>query len=33
MKRGAFMENVGVRDARATHAEDPLDRYRRYVER
>ncbi len=33
MKRGAFMEDAGHREARATPAEDPLDRYRRYVER
>jgi hypothetical protein len=33
MKRGAFMEDAGLREARATPAEDPLDSYRRYVER
>jgi hypothetical protein len=32
MKRGAFVEDAGRREAGATQGEDPLDRYRREVE-
>jgi len=33
MKQGALREGTALREAGTTQAEDPLDRYRRYVER